>query len=89
MPDQDQPRNHDARVQVQGRHHRRRRLEGHRWELHRSVRPGDAWEQLKEDGQADAAHALITASGTVKKVIEINKFLLGTMAGGAGAFWSC
>ena len=24
------------------------------------------------------------ASGTVKKVIEINKFLLGTMAGGAG-----
>ena len=25
-----------------------------------------------------------TASGTVKKVIEINKFLLGTMAGGAG-----
>lgn len=26
------------------------------------------------------------ASGTVKKVIEINKYLLGTMAGGAGAF---
>lgn len=25
------------------------------------------------------------ASGTVKKVIEINAFLLGTMAGGAGA----
>jgi hypothetical protein len=24
------------------------------------------------------------ASGTVKKVIEINSFLLGTMAGGAG-----
>ena len=24
------------------------------------------------------------ASGTVKKVIEINKYLLGTMAGGAG-----
>lgn len=27
------------------------------------------------------------ASGTVKKVIEINKFLLGTMAGGAGTFF--
>ena len=27
---------------------------------------------------------LLLASGTVKKVIEINKFLLGTMAGGAG-----
>ena len=26
------------------------------------------------------------ASGTVKKVIEINKFLLGTMAGGAGVY---
>lgn len=25
----------------------------------------------------------LQASGTVKKVIEINKFLLGTMAGGA------
>lgn len=25
------------------------------------------------------------ASGTVRKVIEINKYLLGTMAGGAGA----
>ncbi len=25
-----------------------------------------------------------TASGTVEKVIRINKFLLGTMAGGAG-----
>ena len=29
---------------------------------------------------------LSLASGTVKKVIEINKFLLGTMAGGAGAY---
>jgi len=29
------------------------------------------------------------ASGTVKKVIEINKFLLGTMAGGAGAYDAC
>lgn len=31
----------------------------------------------------------MAASGTVKKVIEINKFLLGTMAGGAAdcAFW--
>ena len=28
----------------------------------------------------------IAASGTVKKVIEINPYLLGTMAGGAGAF---
>ena len=28
------------------------------------------------------------ASGTVKKVIEINKYLLGTMAGGAGVFYS-
>lgn len=26
-----------------------------------------------------------SASGTVKKVIEINPYLLGTMAGGAGA----
>ena len=26
----------------------------------------------------------LIASGTVKKVIEINKFLLGTVAGGAG-----
>ena len=26
------------------------------------------------------------ASGTVKKVIEINRFLLGTMAGGAGKY---
>ena len=26
----------------------------------------------------------ISASGTVKKVIEINPYLLGTMAGGAG-----
>lgn len=34
----------------------------------------------------DRAMHLMTfliASGTVKKVIEINKFLLGTMAGGA------
>lgn len=31
-----------------------------------------------------------TASGTVKKVIEINKYLLGTMAGGAAdcQYWS-
>jgi hypothetical protein len=30
------------------------------------------------------------ASGTVKKVIEINKYLLGTMAGGAAdcQYWS-
>jgi len=28
---------------------------------------------------------LYAASGTVKKVIEINPYLLGTMAGGAGA----
>jgi 20S proteasome alpha/beta subunit len=27
------------------------------------------------------------ASGTVKKVIEINPYLLGTMAGGAGIFF--
>lgn len=27
------------------------------------------------------------ASGTVKKVIEINPYLLGTMAGGAGGFF--
>jgi len=27
------------------------------------------------------------ASGTVKKVIEINPYLLGTMAGGAGEFF--
>jgi 20S proteasome alpha/beta subunit len=27
-----------------------------------------------------------SASGTVKKVIEINKYLLGTMAGGAGEY---
>jgi 20S proteasome alpha/beta subunit len=27
---------------------------------------------------------LYAASGTVKKVIEINPYLLGTMAGGAG-----
>lgn len=26
----------------------------------------------------------VSASGTVKKVIEINPYLLGTMAGGAG-----
>jgi 20S proteasome alpha/beta subunit len=26
----------------------------------------------------------VPASGTVKKVIEINPYLLGTMAGGAG-----
>ena len=34
-----------------------------------------------------AADSLIIApaSGTVKKVIEINPYLLGTMAGGAGA----
>lgn len=29
------------------------------------------------------------ASGTVKKVIEINPYLLGTMAGGAGRYFSC
>ena len=28
------------------------------------------------------------ASGTVKKVIEINPYLLGTMAGGAGEYFS-
>lgn len=28
----------------------------------------------------------VQASGTVKKVIEINPYLLGTMAGGAGMF---
>jgi len=30
----------------------------------------------------------ISASGTVKKVIEINPYLLGTMAGGAGEFFT-
>jgi hypothetical protein len=34
----------------------------------------------------DADFRLLAASGTVKKVIEINPYLLGTMAGGAGAF---
>jgi hypothetical protein len=29
--------------------------------------------------------SILTASGTVKKVIEINPYLLGTMAGGAGS----
>ena len=29
------------------------------------------------------------ASGTVKKVIEINPYLLGTMAGGAGECFLC
>ena len=29
------------------------------------------------------------ASGTVKKVIEINPYLLGTMAGGAGESFPC
>jgi len=29
---------------------------------------------------------ILIASGTVKKVIEINPYLLGTMAGGAGTF---
>lgn len=29
----------------------------------------------------------MSASGTVKKVIEINPYLLGTMAGGAGKAW--
>lgn len=35
-------------------------------------------------------HSTTTASGTVKKVIEINKYLLGTMAGGAAdcQYWS-
>lgn len=33
---------------------------------------------------------IYSASGTVKKVIEINPYLLGTMAGGAGVtlYWS-
>ena len=31
---------------------------------------------------------LALASGTVKKVIEINPYLLGTMAGGAGETFS-
>ncbi len=31
---------------------------------------------------------VLKASGTVKKVIEINPYLLGTMAGGAGAYAS-
>ena len=33
--------------------------------------------------------SLQLASGTVKKVIEINKYLLGTMAGGAGVYDAC
>ena len=32
---------------------------------------------------------LYLASGTVKKVIEINPYLLGTMAGGAGVSSYC
>lgn len=31
-----------------------------------------------------AQHMHTVGSGTVKKVVEINKYLLGTVAGGAG-----
>ena len=38
-----------------------------------------------DKSEAHMVHASsFTASGTVKKVIEINPYLLGTMAGGAG-----
>ena len=40
---------------------------------------------ITEGTDADAYMRL--ASGTVKKVIEINPYLLGTMAGGAGTLF--
>ena len=40
-------------------------------------------ENLRDFYSADTT----VASGTVKKVIEINPYLLGTMAGGAGEFF--
>jgi len=40
----------------------------------------------ERSGNPDIADTTV-ASGTVKKVIEINPYLLGTMAGGAGEFF--
>lgn len=41
-------------------------------------------ERCRQRSRLDKCRLLyLIASGTVKKVIEINKYLLGTMAGGA------
>lgn len=66
-----------SRFPFQGRHYCRSRLESHSGQLH--------WyaNECNLDGAISNCFPC-SASGTVKKVIEINKYLLGTMAGGAG-----
>lgn len=47
-----------------------------------------SWSMRREGGDR-APHAPLAASGSVQKVIEINPYLLGTMAGGAAdcSYW--
>jgi hypothetical protein len=59
-----------------------------RWDYSRSRLSCDCWKLHWYDShslfESNRLTECYTASGTVKKVIEINKYLLGTMAGGAG-----
>lgn len=69
-------RYYDARIQIQGRLYRRCRFTSDGWIVYWQVgRIIDLLVQLTLRPS--------TASGTVKKVIEINPYLLGTLAGGA------
>lgn len=93
MQDQTQPRNHHPGLQVQRRHHRRGRQSSNRWKLHRYL-PFPFPFSLSLFLFLLIRWVLTdfflgVASGTVKKVIEINKYLLGTMAGGAGPSPPC
>lgn len=79
LQNQDQPRDHYACFLLPRRRYRGGRLARHRWKRGRCV----LRLTLKDLGPSlDAT----TASGTVKKVVEINPYLLGTLAGTAGTY---
>lgn len=75
------PRNYYAGIHLPGRHHHCRRLAS----IHGLVHLCVWWPPPP----LMSTPATPTASQTVKKVIEINPYLLGTMAGGAAdcQFW--
>jgi 20S proteasome subunit beta 5 len=76
LQDQDPARYHYARIPLPGRCYCCRRLSCYSRELHWCV-----FHRYLPQLRALTRRA---ASGTVRKVIEINPYLLGTMAGGAG-----
>jgi hypothetical protein len=78
LQDQNQPWHDNSGILLPGRGHRRGGLARYRWERRWWVFPFS----LKVI--QSLTFCLIIASGTVKKVIEINPYLLGTLAGTAG-----